>query len=246
MSEAVLDRALRDLGAHLAWPPEVDLVPRVRGQIDHVVVPLRRRSRARRVVLVAAAALLLLTALLAVSPGLRAAFFRLLGIRGATVEVHESVSPPEGPPFAGQALLGDPVSVADAEGELGFVLRFPSGLEEPEGVFLLRGGASTIASVAYRDGSLVFSQFEGIVDRGTIGKEVSLGQARLVRVGDSDGIWTEGAHAVFVRGPSGAIVESRPFLSGNALLWSVDGVTFRLEGAVELEDALRIARTVAL
>lgn len=245
MSEAVLDRALRDLGDHLAWPPEVDLASRLRSDIEHVV-PLRPSRRARRASLLVAAALLVLTGLLAVSPGLRAAFFRLIGIRGAEVEVHETVSPPSGPSFAGQALLGDQVTAEEAEAELGFALALPSALDEAEGVFLLREGATTIATVAYRDGDLILSQFSGSLEQETIGKAVTVGQADRVRVRSAPGIWVEGPHTVFVRAPSGAIVESRPLLGGNTLLWTVDGVTFRLEGAADLDEALRIARTVAL
>ncbi len=245
MSEAVLDRALRDLGANLAWPPEVDLAASVTEEIEQVV-PLRPRRRARRVALLVAAALLVLTALLAVSPGLRASFLRLIGIRGAEVELHESVSPPSGPSFAGQALLGEQVTPEEAETELGFRLRLPSdaGLGVGEGVFLLRDGAATIATIAYRDGELILSQFAGRLEQETIGKVVE--QAERVSVGGAEGIWVEGPHAVFVKDPAGAIVESKALLGGNTLLWSLDEVTFRLEGAANLDEALRIARTVAL
>jgi hypothetical protein len=245
MSDAALDLALRDLGAHLAWPPEVDLASRVSTQVGNVA-PLRPRRRARRVALLAAAALLVLTGLLAVSPGLRAAVFELLGIRGASVEIHESVSPPTGPSFSGQALLGDPVSFVEAERELGFALRLPSALRNGEGVFLLREGASTIATVAYRDGELILSQFRGRLARATVGKAVSVGQAERIYVEGAPGIWVEGPHTVFVNDPSGAIVESQPLLGGNTLLWTVDAVTFRLEGPADLAEALRIARTVTL
>ena len=245
MPEAVLDRALRDLGAHLAWPPEVDLASSVTEEIEQVV-PLGPRRRARRVALLVAAALLVMTALLAVSPGLRAAFFELIGIRGAEVEVHESVSPPSGPSFAGQALLGEQVSVESAEDELGFDLVLPRGLGRGEGVFLQHEGGSTIATVAYREGELIISQFRGRVDQETVGKAVEVDQVELVTVGGAPGIWVQGPHTVFVRDPSGLIVESQAFLGGNTLLWTLGEVTFRLEGAADLDEALRIARTVAL
>ncbi len=245
MSEAVLDRALRDLGEHLAWPPPADLAPRVVAEIEHVV-PLRPRRRARRVALLAAAALLVLTSLLAVSPGLRAAFFELLGIEGAEVEVHETIAPPTGEPFIGQALLGDVVSDEDAETELGFPISLPRGLGRGEGPFLLRDGITPIASVSYRDGEVVFSQFPARLEQATVRKFAQVGQVRRVSVDGASGIWVEGAHAVLVQVPSGGLAEVQPFLSGSSLLWTIDGVTFRLEGAADLGEALRIARTVAL
>jgi hypothetical protein len=245
MSDAALDLALRDLGEHLAWPPDVDLASRLGAEIGHVV-PLRPRRRARRAALLIAAALLVPTGLLAVSPGLRAAVFEFLGIRGASVEVQESVSPPSGPPFAGQALLGEQVTPQKAEQELGFELVLPSALGRGEGVFLLREGAATIATVAYRDGDLILSQFRGRIEQETIGKSVTVGQAERVRVGDALGIWVEGPHTVYVQDPVIGTIESRPLLGGNTLLWSLEGVTFRLEGTASLDEALRIARTVAL
>ncbi len=245
MSESVLDRALRDLGVHLAWPPGADLSARVVSEIEHVV-PLRPRRRARRVALLAAAALLVLTGLLAVSPGLRAAVFELLGIRGAEVEVHETIAPPTGEAFIGQALLGDVVSLEEAETELGFPISLPRGLGRGEGPFLLRDGITPIASVVYRDGVLVFSQFRAKLEQATVRKFAQVGQVRRVSVDGAAGIWVEGPHAVLVQIPSGNLAEVEPFLSASSLLWTIDGVTFRLEGAIDLDEALRIARTVRL
>ncbi|MGH2712256.1 MAG: hypothetical protein ACRDH9_13780 [Actinomycetota bacterium] len=244
MSEAALDLALRDLGEHLAWPEEADLASRVNAGVENVA-PLRPRRR-RRVVLVSAAALLVLTALLAVSPGLRAAILRFFGIRGAEVEVHETVSPPSGPSFTGEALLGEPVTQAEAADVLGFPLVLPEGLGKGEGVYLLREGATTIATVAYREGELLLSQFRGRVERATVTKTVSAGQAEYVEVNGSFGIWVQGPHTVFIRDPSGDLVPTDPLRGGNTLLWSVEDVTFRLEGAAELSSALRIAESVVV
>ena len=245
MSEPTLDLALRDLGAHLAWPEEADLASSVSVEVENVV-PLRPRRLGRRVALVAAAALLVLTALLAVSPGLRAAILEFLGIRGAEVEVHETVSPPAGPSFSGEALLGEPVTRAEAAEVLGFPLALPQGLGRGEGVYLLREGATTIATVAYQEGELILGQFRGRVERASIGKIVDVGQAEFVDVRGALGIWVEGPHAVFIRDPSGDVVPTEPLRGGNALLWSVDGITFRLEGTADLSSALRIAESVAV
>lgn len=245
MSEALLDHALRDLGAHLAWPPVVDLAPRVHAEVENVV-PLRARPRARRVLVLAAAALLVFAGLLAVSPGLRAAFFRLIGIPGATVEVHETAPPlppdsgPERLPFERE------VTLSEAQAEAAFPLAVPRDLGEPERVLLLGSGDTAVVTFTYRDGEVVLTQFRGELQPELFGKVAMETQVREVRAAGEPGIWVEGPHTVYLKGPTAMGIVSEPRTSGDALLWTHQGITFRLEGTAGLEDALRIALTVAL
>src|SRR5918999_972786 len=92
---ALLERSLRDLRERLSWPDTPDLAPVVAAEIrDPPPVVAMPRRRARRAVVLAAAAALVVGGLLAVSPGLRAAVLRLLGLPGVRIEVQETpVSP---------------------------------------------------------------------------------------------------------------------------------------------------------
>jgi hypothetical protein len=58
-------------------------------------------------------------------------------------------------------------------------------------------------------------------------------------------VWLEGAsHELLVRRVDGGVVSTRGRLAGNTLLWVEDGVTYRLELALPLDAALRIAESM--
>ena len=52
------------------------------------------------------------------------------------------------------------------------------------------------------------------------------------------GIWIEGAPHIVV------LADAPPRLVGNTLVWVQEGRTLRIEGAAELDDALRIAKSM--
>jgi hypothetical protein len=61
---------------------------------------------------------------------------------------------------------------------------------------------------------------------------------KRVDVNGAEGIFVGGRHAVYL--PD----QLRPRLAGNTLLWVRDGVTYRLETALGVDAALRLARSV--
>ena len=65
-----------------------------------------------------------------------------------------------------------------------------------------------------------------------------------VELGDL-GFWLEGApHTVMFLDANGQIQEDSTRLAGNTLLWEEDGVSYRLEADLEMEEALKIARSM--
>ena len=48
-------------------------------------------------------------------------------------------------------------------------------------------------------------------------------------------------HEVLVRSPDGVVHEDRPRLSAPTLVWLQAGVTYRLEAAVDMQQALAVA-----
>jgi hypothetical protein len=247
-----LERALMDLGRHLAYPEVGDLAPPVVERIGGVrpLAPPRRTSRTRRAaVLIAAVVTLLVGGALVASPGLRAALLRFFGLPGVRIEVGESPSP------AGRGLdLGDRVSLEEVRARVKFTLAIPSALGDPDEVYLDTPPSRGMVSMVWRLGpglprasetgaGAVMTQFPARPDDRLIGKRVASGTVVRVLVDGVAGYWVRGPHSVFVRTEEG-LVEDRARIAGNTLLWSRDGITYRLETALGMEAALAIARTV--
>ena len=256
MSEVgALERALVDLGRHLAYPEAGDLAPAVVERIRGVrpLAPPRRAPRTRRVlVLVAAVLALLVGGALVASPGLRAALLRFFGLPGVRIEVGES------PPPVGRGLdLGERVSLAEARERATFPLALPGSLGPPDEVYLDVPPADGLVSMAWRarpelpraTGSGVgalLTQFPARPEREFIVKKLAAQGVSVaqVLVDGETGYWVEGPHTVFLVTEGGVFIEDRARTAGNTLLWSRDGITYRLETALSMERTLAIARTV--
>ncbi|MGH2599854.1 MAG: hypothetical protein ACRDJ9_10760, partial [Dehalococcoidia bacterium] len=67
----------------------------------------------------------------------------------------------------------------------------------------------------------------------------------VVMVGGEPAYWVTGEpHVLLYRDRTGAVHEERSRLAGNTLLWERDGVTYRLESALERDAAVRIAESI--
>jgi uncharacterized protein DUF4367 len=258
VSEAVLERALTDLGRHLAWPAEPDLAPAVLEGIAGVrplPVPARRAAPRRRIVVLAAATLVLvLGGLVTFSPGIRAAILRFLGLPGVRIERVET-PPPSSP--ADRLGLGRRVTLHEAAAEVNFELSVPAVLGDPDRVHLSGIGYQPIVSMVYEpqaglpaaEGTgvgAVLSEFLATSDEGLIRKLTDSGATvDSVDVNGELGYWVEGPHTVMVLDENGNPMEDRARLAGNTILWSRDGITYRLEADLAKDEALRIARSVS-
>jgi hypothetical protein len=267
LTDAALERALADLGAHIAYPRTPELSTTVRARI---AAGRQRRWPAwdayrpwpRVAGALAAGLLALAVAVLAISSEARGAVADRLGLGGVrffAAPESPSPAPAVSPPVPGPRLLGGmSVTLAEARGRAGFALRLPSlpGLGEPDEVYFnsaVPGGAVSLV-YAPRPGlpeapgtgiGLLITQFRG--DYGPFLQKglVAGGLLRPVTVGGAQGYWIEGApHVLLFRDTAGEVHEERSRLAGNTLLWERDGVTFRLETAAGLDDALRIAESL--
>jgi hypothetical protein len=254
-AHADLERALTELGAFVASPPEPDLTRAVRARIEAAPKPRpgvhvhpwlwTRRS------IVIAAALFVLACGIAVGS--------YLGVRGVRIRVVPTPTPTPSPTVSfavgGVLGLGAPVSLEQVAGLVDFPVRVPSALGRPDEVYLspaLRGGG---VWMLYRprpglpeskssDAGLLLLQFEGSFTRASMGKLVGEGQLRDVTVGGEHGFWVEGAHTVGYVGASGDYIPDTLRIADNTLLWQVGTVTFRLESALSLEESIRIAESI--
>jgi hypothetical protein len=241
-----MEQRLTELSVHLDVPPEPDLVASVRERID--VAPPRRRLGpvvwTRRSIALAAALLVLVSGIAVAS---------YFGVRGVRIRVGET---PTASPSAGATLdLGNGVSLGFARSRVPFPVRIPAALGSPNEVYLnyrIAGGQVTLVyrprpglpETSVADVGLLLSEFQGSFSRASMEKFVREDQIRTVTVGDSPGFWIEGAHTVGYVDGLGNLTRDDVRLSGSVLLWQIGPVTLRLESALSMTEAIRVAESV--
>ena len=233
MSELGLEQRLVELGRELDWPPT-----------PHIELTLERgperRRRLRPLALALAVAVVAFGAVLAVSPGARSALLELFHLKGATIELVETL--PEVP--VQETSFGERVSREEAERRVGFELVDLAG-REPDGTFVLDGRLATLVYGPVDQPRLVFSQLNGSVWDGFLKKVGGRGTTvQPVQVDGEQGYFVSGDdHFVMFRDENGAITDERTFLAGTVLLWNRDGLLLRLEGDLTRAEALELAES---
>jgi hypothetical protein len=228
MSE--LERRLVDLGRELEWPhtPRFDTAPARRSA---------RRPLLRPLALGLAILLAVLGAVLALSPGARSAFLELFRLKGASVELVETLPQVETRPVD----FGERVSRDEAERRVGFELL---DVGEPDAIFVQ---GSPMASLVYgpvENPRLVLSQLRGSVWDEILKKVGSRGtRVDKVVVNGERGLFISGdEHFVMFRDANGQITDAPTYLAGTVLLWNHGELLLRLEGDLSKAEALKLAR----
>ena len=252
--------ALNELGERLDIPPGDPIaaaVARIR------TAPTSRRTgsapwrpgrRGRRVLAATAAALLVGLAATLVAPASRDAVARLLGIGSVTVTYTDEV-----PVAAGRTYdLGTPVSLAQAEAgaaAAGWSLAAPTGAGDPARAFVGRpAGAVNLVwapaaqrpEIADAGIGLLLTAMPGTTDAGGMSKQATgATTVQLVQVGDDAAYWIEGEpHEVVMTDRNGDVVHDGARLAGNTLIWTDGDVTYRLESALDRDQAIDLASTL--
>ena len=241
-----LERSLLALGVDLDVPETPDLVPGVQAALSR---PRRPRPAARRrlVLGLAVVALAALLATLAI-PDARSALLRVLHIGGAQIEFVDEL--PQVPPTTSgdelELMLGARVSLADARRRAGGELL---ELEEPpDRVYI--GPFGTVWFLYGRPDAvrlLVAQSAELEVDEEFIAKKLVASGTSVepVEVRGSRAYFLSGEpHAVLLRDAYGNVYEESARLARDVLLWQEGGRTFRIEGDLERDQALELARSM--
>jgi hypothetical protein len=252
-----LEPRLHELGTVIDYPPTPQIAEQVGRNLQEGIAPGKRGRRAPRlrVVLVAVAALLLLAAgATAAVPSTRHAVLEFLGLRGETVRRIPRL--PENVRAKPSWHLGRPTTLEDAEKALPFSPLLPTGLGEPNGVFVsseVPGGALTL-TYAPRPGlprarltgvGLLVNELNGHFAPAFHGKLVPP-EAKIERLG-IDGnyaIWIEGLHVFFFKPTDHIFHIGRSRLAANALLVQRGEVMVRLEAEFDKATAVEIARSL--
>jgi hypothetical protein len=250
-----LERALREAGARIQYPPGADLTSRVRNRVSAPRLGPGGwlRLQLTRPAFVFTAAVVAACAFLIVSPGARVAVADLLGIGGVRITIEDEI------PAAGADLsLGQRVALSVARERVDFDVLVPERLGPPDEVYLLEAVSRGQVALVYRardglppavEGSragAVITEFQARLQDAVYKKIVEAStEIEGVLVNGEPGFWIEGhPHVVDYVDPSGRAGRLSSRLVGNTLLWNQDGLTVRIESSLSLESSLAIATSL--
>jgi hypothetical protein len=255
-----LGLALQELGERLDMPPGDPVtaaIARIRTTPTSVPgsrVPWRPSRHTRHVLVAAAAVLLVGLAAVLVAPSSRHAVARWLGIGSVTVTYTGEVPTGVGRTYD----LGTPVSLAQAAGladAAGWRLAAPTTAGDPDRAFvglparavnLVWAPSAERPEIADSGMGLLLTAMPGTTDAGGMSKQATGGTTvQLVRVGDHPAYWIEGEpHEVVMTDRNGDVVHDSSRLAANTLVWTDGAVTYRLESALDRDEAIDLASTL--
>lgn len=240
-----LEARLREAARAFVYPPTPDFGSRASRS--------GRRIAWRPLFARFALAVAILIAALLLVPDVRAAALRLfqIGVVQISVEPGPPTTPlPTPPPDLGLGLSGA-TTFERARELVNFTIllpAFPADLGPPDRVFLqdLGGDALVLvwldpASQARPRLSLHILSSPVIVAKTLYGEETEI--LAETAVGGQPAFWVRGPHLLEVRGQNDRFGMVR-IVPGNTLIWEQDGLTYRLESELSLEEALQVAESL--
>ena len=229
-----LERALLAVGGELDFPPQPDLAGAVRARLE------RRRFRLQMFALAAAVVVLAVGIAMAVPPA-RSAILRFFHIGAASIERVETLPPARERPLA--AGLGPPLARRPAELRAHLAIKLPEIQgSAPARYYAQPGLIATL--LRYRDTAVLLTEMRNeqmalskkFVPEATRVEPVELGLG---------GIWIEGGkHVLMWQFGPGNTRELRTRFAGNVLVWYDGERTFRLEGDLNRDQMLELARKI--
>jgi hypothetical protein len=265
LPDAELVDELLGLAAALDVPAAAELPARVRERIAAAPVParepwwrsLRLPVRPVRRALVLALALIIAIAAIAGAVGLGLPGLRIILGPSSTATLQPTPTPPPTGEPPGSAMgLGRPVSPPDAVQRFGRALPAidDPAYGSPDAIYVEGRDESVVTQVwgpgpgrplANSHGvAMILTAIPADVEVDLVKKLISGGvEVEFLPVVGTSGFWIEGAHEVLVAGPgSNEVLSLR--VAGDVLLWSKDGVTYRLESSLGRDASVALAEAV--
>ncbi len=255
-SDQQIDHRLREMAATFSYPPTPDIAGAVHDRLAHEgkrpLTVLGHRKGRRRLAVTAAGLWLALTALIVLAvPEARAlvgSFLMRIGaievIVATPTPLPYAATPSTNPSGASGAL--NALTFDEARARAGFPIQlplYPADLGKPDRAFLQDLGGPTTIFLWLQPGQsdkarlLLYEVSSGnYLQKGVEGSTV----LRETQVYNQKALWIRGTPP---------LASNDPLLhpsNGNTLLWSEGGITYRLETALSLDEALKIAKSFQL
>jgi hypothetical protein len=155
------------------------------------------------------------------------------------------------------ALGGTAAGLAESALRLGIPPPVPTALGPPAAVTfgspppggelaLVWPPSASLPATAIPGVGALLSVFRAEVDDAFVQKTLTPGTTyERVLVKGAPAIWLAGSpHLFFYRGPDGAVEQQTLRLAGNTLIWTDGPFTYRLESALDRDQAIAVAETV--
>ncbi len=232
-----IEQELRALADTVAVPDPPDVRAAVRARIATPARPIRS-TRPRWIAAIVVA--LLATGLVA-SPQARAAVADVL--RFAGVDVQWGSDAQDAPRVPESPLPGaEPASLLAARARAAFEIGVPSLLGPPDRVVV--ADRARVVSLLYNgpDGRIRLDEFDGRLE--PIFFKTIDNSVRSAPVDGYPGWWLSGPHAVRYVDRDGVVHNETARLAESTLIWEIGHVSYRLEGDLGLDEAVRIAESI--
>lgn len=257
---AALERALGLLEEDVLFPQAPDLAGAFRLHLEQGarsrIIPLRHVRAWKRWQLAALAAILVVALAISI-PGARSTLAGWLEFAGIRIEIGGDDGPPEQTPtsIGGNLFLGRQVSLAEARRSSPLEVLIPSSplVATQPTVYIDHRDGTPIVSVVYPAGAtlpeigdtgvgLLLMRFDPAGDTELYTKRSTGTRSPvLATVNGSFAAWIEDG-SIAVPPASNRAGSERP--SAHVLIWERDGITFRMESNLSLDDATAIAESL--
>ena len=255
---AELERSLDQLRESIEWPATPALAGRIMVRIA-TPAPARRPWFRTQWALAAAVVLLAIAALITYTPT-RDAIASWINLHTIIIRVNQLPSPSPQPsgPLGKRLGLGDPTTMAAAQGKAGWQILVPASLGQPDEVYyqvdapggevnLVYKSRPGMKASPYTGVAVLITEVSGRVDTNffvkMLGPDTTIED---VTVNGHNGWWIAGApHEVFFVDANGNFRNETLRLGTNTLLIDDNGVVIRIEGDVTKTQALEMAASLS-
>lgn len=144
--------------------------------------------------------------------------------------------------------LAGETTLAEAQAQVDFPIRLPTyplDLGPPDRVFLQDLSGPVVVLVWLdpdQPGRVRFSLHQ--LGPGTFGQKFEPPLVRETTVHGEPALWTEGPYLLQFQRGGQTTYDTRRLVTGHVLVWVEDGITYRLETDLSLEEALQIAESL--
>jgi len=236
MNDPQWEAQVEAMAREFEFPPTPDIAGAVH---DRIAAP-RRGMAWRRALKVAAAGLLVaLIAVLAV-PDWRARALDWLQI-GAVRLVDETETPAATvTPLESVLVLPGRTTLENAQAAVDFPIRLPARLPAPDAVSVQHSPYPLVVLVWLEADAPPLSVHQ--IDTRNVVIKGYTGAIERVEVNGAEGVWLSGPHNLDILPGDNTLI--RRYVESHVLLWEENGITYRVEGDLALDEAVAIAESL--